>query len=80
MSFLSVVRPCCRPKREVTERQKSELADILRETDLPWATVKACRAVRRFDTNKNGKIDGGKEMKALKEYAEKHWGINLPKD
>lgn len=52
-----------------------ELKRALRTLGIHWATVRAWFAVFMNDLNHNHHIDGELEMKKLKEYAAKHWGI-----
>ncbi|KAG1366617.1 Calmodulin-1 [Cocos nucifera] len=54
---------------------RDELKQTLHDLEINWATLKAWWAVLRNDLNRNHCIDGELEIKKLKKYAAKHWGI-----
>ncbi|CAL5071732.1 unnamed protein product [Urochloa decumbens] len=58
---------------------RRELREAIRRRGAWFATVKAWRAVRRADRDRNGFVDDG-EMEGLVEFAEKELGFLISKE
>lgn len=54
---------------------RDELRNALKAAGLRFTTVKAWLAMRKCDHNRNGVIEGDKEMASLLSYANQKWNV-----
>ncbi|RWV92274.1 hypothetical protein BHE74_00008650 [Ensete ventricosum] len=54
---------------------QTELCKALRVTGIRFPRFRAWLSVRKFDLNRNGVIDGDRELEKLLRYAEQNWNI-----